>query len=461
MYFKPSYLPYNDAAKDSVKTLAEDLGLPSDIKHEIVLASFLATAKAAQGHPFNWLTGNDGKSLSLYSAFPNVGRIILLQIRELLIQRGYLEDTTAVKRQRNEQQALERFNVSWAELMDKMGLSSGYIKPVSQVTAIKGRLPSTLHEATFIQVNLPRVLVNQKETWQSKRLRKGYGLSSPKLKDTLVKQKFRKQLYKVDKPVVEMTKFWQQHPLFNPQTGEYYAAATRIFHNESVTSGGRWYGAWTNYSGEERLGFTIDGDAVCEVDINASLPTLLSCLVSEEMEIGDTWTDVYQSLVEELPDIVDARDKVKQVFVELIGTGNPYKVEPSVNAEGNSLDSYEFILIRNAALQMYPCLKQLNKKRMNFVNALSFHEAEILTQTLLQLKDSGVAAYPIHDCVLVKEEHQTLAVETLRSVYTGYIYSYQKRNNLPYLNIELAVSIESKTSPKERLQGRYLELEQS
>jgi hypothetical protein len=38
MYFKPSYLPYNDAAKDSVKTLAEDLGLPSDIKHQIVLA---------------------------------------------------------------------------------------------------------------------------------------------------------------------------------------------------------------------------------------------------------------------------------------------------------------------------------------------------------------------------------------------------------------------------------------
>ena len=98
---------------------------------------------------------------------------------------------------------------------------------------------------------------------------------------------------------------------------------------------------------------------------------------------------------------------------------------------------------------------------MNFVCALSFHEAEILTQTLLQLKDSGVAAYPIHDCVLVKEEHQTLAVETLRRVYTGYIYSYQKRNNLQYLNIELAVSIESKTCPKVRLQGKYLELEQS
>lgn len=174
------------------------------------------------------------------------------------------------------------------------------------------------------------------------------------------------------------------------------------------------------------------------------------------MKVGDTWTDVYQCLVEELPDIVDARDRVKQVFVELIGTGNPFKVEPCIDAKGNSLNSYEFILIRNAALQMYPCLKQLNKKRMNFVNALSFHEAEILMQTLLQLKDSGVAAFPIHDCVLLKEEHQTLAVETLRKVYTGIIYSYQKRTRLPYLNIELAFSIESKTSSKVRLQGKYL-----
>ena len=453
MYFKPSYLPYNDAAKDTVKTLAEDLGLPLNTKHQIVLASFLAVSKAANGKTFNWLTGNDGKSLSLYSTFPNVGRVILLKIREALIQHGYLEDTTAVKQQRNEQQMSKSFGVNWADLI---GSSGGYIKAASQVTAMKERLPSTLNEATFIQANLPRILVNQKETWQSKQNRKTYGISKPKLKDTQVKQKFRNQLYKVEKPVAAMNEFWQQHPLHNPQTGEYYASATRIFHNESVTSGGRWYGSWTNYSGADRLGFTIDGEAVCEVDINASLPTLLCCLVSEEMEIGDTWTDVYQSLAEELSDIIDARDKVKQVFIELIGTGNPYKVEPSDDAEGNSLDTYEFKLIRNAALHMYPCLKQLNKKRMNFVNALSFHEAEIITQTLLQLKDSGVSAYPIHDCVLVKEQDQTLAVETLRRVFTDYIYSYQKRNKLPSLNIELAVSIESKTKPKVRLLGRRL-----
>ena len=179
MYFKPSYLPYNDAAKDTVKTLAEDLGLPLNTKHQIVLASFLAVSKAANGKTFNWLTGNDGKSLSLYSTFPNVGRVILLKIREALIQHGYLEDTTAVKQQRNEQQMSKSFGVNWADLI---GSSGGYIKAASQVTAIKERLPSTLNEATFIQANLPRILVNQKETWQSKQNRKTYGISKPKLK---------------------------------------------------------------------------------------------------------------------------------------------------------------------------------------------------------------------------------------------------------------------------------------
>ena len=38
MHYKPSYLPYNDAASDLVKSIAEQLGLSMNQKHEIVLA---------------------------------------------------------------------------------------------------------------------------------------------------------------------------------------------------------------------------------------------------------------------------------------------------------------------------------------------------------------------------------------------------------------------------------------
>jgi len=256
-----------------------------------------------------------------------------------------------------------------------------------------------------------------------------------------------------------MNAYWQQHPLYNPIQKEYYAAATRVFHNASITSGGRWYGGWINkeyITAEQRLDFLIDGEPVCEVDLNASLPTLLSCLVSKPMRIGETWTDAYQCLVDQLSNIENARDKVKQVFVELIGTGNPKKREPSKQPNSILENVEEFVLIRDLAMDMYPALNDLNKKHMNFTDALSFHEANILTNTLLQLKQQGVVAYPIHDCVMVKEKHKDIAVKTFRAEFSKYVSAYQSNNNLSYLTIKLAVSVESKTKSKVRLQGRYL-----
>ena len=105
---------------------------------------------------------------------------------------------------------------------------------------------------------------------------------------------------------------------------------------------------------------------------------------------------------------------------------------------------------------MYPALNDLNKEHFNFTDALSFHEANILTNTLLQLKQQGVVAYPIHDCVMVKEKHQSIAVKTFRSEFSKYVATYQSTNNLSYLTIKIAVSVESKTKSKVRMQGRYL-----
>ena len=271
-----------------------------------------------------------------------------------------------------------------------------------------------------------------------------------------VKSTFRSYYSKALRPLKQMNAFWQQHPLFNPIKQEYYAAASRVFHNNSITSGGRFYGGWSSTPSDQRLQFTIDEEPVCEVDLNASLPTLLSCLVSKPMRIGETWTDAYQCLVEQLPNIENARDKVKQVFVELIGTGNPNKREPTKQPNNILENVEEFVLIRDLALEMYPALNDLNKKHINFTDALSFHEANILTNTLLQLKQQGVVAYPIHDCVLVKDKDQSIAVKTFRAEFSKYVSAYQSRNNLSYLTIKLAVSVESKTKSKVRLQGRYL-----
>ena len=267
---------------------------------------------------------------------------------------------------------------------------------------------------------------------------------------------FKAEYSKALKPLKQMNAYWQQHPLFNPIKQEYYAAATRVFHNNSITSGGRFYGGWSKIPSDQRLQFTIDEEPVCEIDLNASLPTLLSCLVSKPMRIGKIWTDAYQCLVDQLPDIENARDKVKQVFVELIGTGNPDKREPTKQPNNILENVEEFILIRDLALDMYPALNDLNKEYFNFTDALSFHEANILTNTLIELKGQGVVAYPIHDCVLVKEKDQPIAVKTFRAEFSKYVSAYQRKNNLSYLTIKVPVSIESRTKSKVRLEGRYI-----
>ena len=156
----------------------------------------------------------------------------------------------------------------------------------------------------------------------------------------------------------------------NPIRQTHYASDYRGFHNASITSGGKWYGGWTNISTDQRLNFTIDEKPVCEVDLNASLPTLLACLVSKPMRIGETWTDAYQHLVDHFPKIENAREKVKQVFVELIGTGNPNKRERPKHQGSILEDVEEFILIRDLATYTYPALLDLNKQQFNFIDAL-------------------------------------------------------------------------------------------
>jgi len=369
------------------------------------------------------------------------------------MEHGFIWDLNKINAEHYDNQFMDIFGVDADEFAKMTGFATTpLLKPVSRVKAtVNG-----LDDAIFVEANLPLVQVNEAETWEARQHRKIEGKPPQRMGITKVKSTFRSNYSKAVRPLKEMNAYWQQHPLYNPIQKEYYAAATRIFHNNSIKSGGRYYGSWNDIPSNQRLQFTIDEEPVCEIDLNASLPTLLSCLVSKPMRIGETWTDVYQCLVDQVPSIENARDKVKQVFVELIGTGNPNKREPTKQPNSILENVEEFILIRDLALDMYPALNDLNKKHMNFTDALSFHEANILTNTLLQLKQQGVVAYPIHDCVLVKEKHQSIAVKTFRAEFSKYVSAYQSANNLPYLTIKLAVSVESQTKSKVRLQGRYL-----
>ena len=220
---------------------------------------------------------------------------------------------------------------------------------------------------------------------------------------------------------MEMNAYWAKHPLTLPATNtdraKLFACATRIFHDGSLVSGGRWYGGWTNLKSHKRLHMRIDDEPICEIDLNGSQPTLFSALLGIRMNVGDTWTDVYAAVVERLDageERTLLRKMVKQVIVEMLGSGNcnrtgPASTEPPKNPDEPQLffdtdhSKRMYLQIQREALEVFPALKHLDTKYNNATGFLSYHESEILTLTLLKLKAMGVPAYGVHDCVVVKQ----------------------------------------------------------
>ena len=95
----------------------------------------------------------------------------------------------------------------------------------------------------------------------------------------------------------------------------------------------------------------------------------------------------------------------------------------------------------------------MNKERFNFINDLSYHEADILTLTLLNLKQIGVVAYPDRGGLIVKLGDEFNAVETLKKVFKDYVYSFQKVNKLPELDLDIALTVKFDPDNKVIVEG--------
>jgi len=430
MYFKPSYLPSNGAANILVRSLAEELGLSLNKKYEIILASFLAVAKKVNGQAFDWWEDNEKKNLKFWSLFPHVTNQSVSEVYKLLKKNGYIG-------------ALADFKASMLD-------SAGFEKP----NWIKAqRLPKLfMEEAAFVEANLPPVLVNQPEKYEDKIFIENQNFAVPKLAIKKVQQQFGDDYRLACGSVEEMNAYWSQHPLYNPLANEFYASARRIFNNGCLKSGGHWYGGWTNFKSNERCSFSVDGHPVVQVGANAMILCLLSCFTGKPMNMIGSFQDVYEAVLFQIPNIANSRDKVKQVVMELVGSGDAYKEKPSSDSE--FLDNVdEYIYIRDLCLQAYPALKCLNKDRFNFINDLSYHEADILTQTLLNLKNIGIVAYPVHDCMIVKLGDEFDAVQTFKKAFKDHVHSFQKRNKLPKLDLDIALTVKFDPSNKIRVEG--------
>jgi hypothetical protein len=460
--FRPTVTPHNDAAHQALNELYNKLdGLPTTAvrraKYEIVVGSFLAAAQSVSLKPGGRMTWPHGSNIwTPYTVKKDINR----NVREKLVAGGFIRKVEGTgtrsfaDRDKDDPDAPK--HGSWTDIPTIYELDE-------KLESLNG-----FNEAEWLESFRPAVMVSEDEDYLARNQRKLANLPSPKLGRTKL-LKLGKPYSDAVKAVNALNEAWRKHPLCMPATGNrprrYVASATRVFHYGSMTSGGRYYGAFTNVKGKQRLECTIDGNKVAQVDISASQPTLFSSLLGEKVNVDqDKWTNTYTYILAQLENRYhpnesdeDRVKKAKSVIMELIGTGNPNKASQSKQSEyAFTPGLQEWDAYRSACHHVFPALRHLNTEHMNGPGFLSFHESEILRETMEGLLAKGITSYPMHDCILVEAHHEEEAVDCYRSTINTYIKDHCLKYNRPtVLDIMIPLTVEMSNQEKKYIEGWY------
>ena len=424
VFFQPVWEASNDIAEALVDEVLNIAGLTHDgakgRKNKIVVASILRAGKQTLLDPA--LTIACSKNNNAFSGLANgIGRTAVWNVVDVL--QGKL---------------LERVPGSGAwtrytdDLIEMMGMGYTYAQVTHHKFTPSQDLSDSLAHASFIQTSDSLVEMNEAETTleRNKRKRSGDTNSPVRMSRKSIYQQYGRDLEIAELEVKQLGKYYRSHPLCLPsgtgQTSDFCAAVHRVFHNGRLDAGGRFYGPWCSMNSDQRLKCTIDGEAVVSIDLNASQPFLFSMLMGIPLNIqSNTWSDLYS---EALGDKVtkDDRSKLKKVALEVIGTGNPRKAKPSKSNEdlftGNDWTAY-----RDLLLKLVPALYTMDTEYMNGIGFISFHEAEILKQTLFMLKEDDVPAYSVHDCIIVRVSDKDHAIAVYRKAVNDYVKQHCKK----------------------------------
>lgn len=446
--FTPTWTAYNDAGNELVDLVLSTLdGIPSGTvtrqKYRIVIASFLTLSREVMWKDDGVLAIPKRRA---YWGHYDVGADTILNATKQLEAVGFL--TFVPESGKRHFFDDEEGNIQWKGVLSQYSIDESLMH-------LEG-----YDDAAWIETERPRVTVGKYETYAKRKSREAQQIKKPKMPVTAMREQFGRTYGKARVGVREMNSYWKEHPLALPPKGNGFiplvACATRVYHNGRMDAGGRYYGAWTSMDKSQRLKATIDGENLVEIDLNASQPTLFSSLMGFKMEVGDSWSDLYSVIVDGLDgDDVDLkRRKIKQVTVEVIGSGQVGKQHPSPDSK-YTFDGDEYDAYRNALVSTVPALKLLQSVYddgyYNGAGYISYHEAEIMTEALVRLMKEDVPSYPIHDCLLVKQSDQEVALETYRSVVRDYILKQSKNK----VNLCIPVSIEIDGKEKTRLEGYY------
>jgi hypothetical protein len=182
--------------------------------------------------------------------------------------------------------------------------------------------------------------------------------------------------------------------------------------------GGRLYSYgdqnYQNMPREERLRMTLNGEAVCEIDIHASYLTLYLAWHNKALERPDAYVlDGFGK---------DAREAVKTWFTitfgkeELCERWSPRAKENYRKRTGRDLSEYPARLIRDSALQTYPPMQAWGKDGDSWAK-LMWHESLAMFFTMRDLMELGVPSLSVYDSLIVPLSKSEVAEQQLSDRY--------------------------------------------
>lgn len=177
----------------------------------------------------------------------------------------------------------------------------------------------------------------------------------------------------------------------------------RIFNNGSLQEGGRLYhGFWQNMSKKDRADYLrIEGAPVVSLDFAQMSVRTAYALVRIEPPDGDLY---------ELPGVSGDREGVKLVFNALLASTKMLSRMPQ-GARPHFAKHETVHSVVAGISRRHPALVPFFRKGQ--AHALMNLESQIIVEALLRLKDRGVVALPVHDCILVADHRMEVAKRAL------------------------------------------------
>ena len=191
----------------------------------------------------------------------------------------------------------------------------------------------------------------------------------------------------------------------NPNNRRIY----RIYNNSDFDQGGRLYGGfWQGMSTQERLeSISLGGDCVVELDYGQMSLMLYYAEASKVPPTGDLYDLSEQGIGTEY------RTGIKKITQAIINAQNvPTRFPKNTKKHCGKLKLNTIIrAVKEKHSGIYPLMTsgigmQMFRK-----------ESDLLMAVLLEMKDKGIVALPIHDAVIVADEHKELAKDIMIRVF--------------------------------------------